>query len=365
MKEKKHIVYTAIMAVLFFGLSFFCWFKPADDFSWTERRPLDQFPKLNMQTLLNGSFMSKFEEYTLDQFPMRDQFRSMKAAVAFYILGQKDNNDIYMVGDYVSEMEYPLHKEAVSQSMHKFASIAEQYFQGTGVKLYHAVIPDKNYFLAADNGYLSIDYEALFQQVKEEGSFMEYIDIVDLLQLEDYYYTDTHWQQQSIIAVAEALADAMGAEVKTSYEEHTLDTPFYGVYYGQLGLPVNPDHITYLTNPILESCLVYDHQNNKEMPMYDLDKAVGRDPYEMYLGGSLSVVTIENPAAATDKELVIFRDSFGSSIAPLLVDGYKKITLLDARYLHQNIIGNYVEFTNQDVLFLHSASVLNNPSAFK
>ena len=101
------------------------------------------------------------------------------------------------------------------------------------------------------------------------------------------------------------------------------------------------------------------------MSVYDMEKAVDRDPYEMFLGGSLAVITIDNPNANTDKELVIFRDSFGSSIAPLLVEGYAKITLLDARYLHQNMIGNFVTFDNQDVLFLHSTSVLNNEIAFK
>ena len=91
---------------------------------------------------------------------------------------------------------------------------------------------------------------------------------------------------------------------------------------------------------------------------------MGRDPYEMYLSGSLSVITIENPNASTDKELVIFRDSFGSSIAPFFVEGYRKITILDARYLSEMMIGNFVEFTNQDVLFLYSTGVLNNETAF-
>jgi hypothetical protein len=130
-------------------------------------------------------------------------------------------------------------------------------------------------------------------------------------------------------------------------------------------LPVDADRITYLTNDTLANCIVYDHQNGREMSVYDMEKAADRDPYEMFLGGSLAVITIDNPNANTDKELVIFRDSFGSSIAPLLVEGYAKITLLDARYLHQNMIGNFVTFDNQDVLFLHSTSVLNNEIAFK
>ncbi|MBQ2432730.1 MAG: hypothetical protein II268_05860, partial [Peptococcaceae bacterium] len=161
------------------------------------------------------------------------------------------------------------------------------------------------------------------------------------------------------------LADAMGTDIDTVYTTQELDKPFYGVYYGQLGLPVDADRITYLINDTLANCIVYDHQNDREMSVYDMDKAADRDPYEMFLGGSLAVITIDNPNANTDKELVIFRDSFGSSIAPLLVEGYAKITLLDARYLHQNMIGNFVIFDNQDVLFLHSTSVLNNEIAFK
>lgn len=359
------MIYTCVFAVLFFGLSIFCWLKPADAFSATERRPLDQFPQLNIQTLTNGSFMSKFEEYTLDQFPLRDGFRSVKAVVSKYVFGQLDNNDIYMADGFVSEMEYPLNEKALKQAVNKFAYLYETYMQDTDVNVYYAIIPDKNYFLAEQNGYLALDYGALRDKIHAGADYMQYIDIFPLLSIEDYYKTDTHWRQDCITDVAEHLAEAMGTDARTKYTAQTLENPFYGVYYSQIGLPIDADTITYLTNDTLKDCIVHDYQNDKSMPMYDMDKATDRDPYEMFLGGSLSVITIENPKAATDKELVIFRDSFGSSIAPLLAEGYAKITLLDARYLHQSMIGNYVTFDNQDVLFLHSTSVLNNETAFK
>ena len=56
----------------------------------------------------------------------------------------------------------------------------------------------------------------------------------------------------------------------------------------------------------------------------------------------------------------IFRDSFGSSIAPLLSEGYAKITLVDIRYLRADLLERFIEFKNQDVLFLYSTSVLNH-----
>ena len=266
----------------------------------------------------------------------------------------------------------------------------------------------------------------MYQTMAEHLSYMKYIDITKLLTIEDFYYTDTHWKQESILDVARTLASGMGVTLQAEYETVTLDTPFYGVYYGQLGLPIQPDTISYLSNPLFErrtnnppfqmhralsdgnggflfqlelfnlqlksngvACVheqvakadcefplysrtnnpiqplrVYDHQNQKEIPIYNMELAEGRDPYEMYLSGSLSVITIENPNVTTDKELVIFRDSFASSLAPLLVEGYAKITLLDIRYLNQNFIGNFVTFDNQDVLFLYSTSVINNETAF-
>ena len=73
----------------------------------------------------------------------------------------------------------------------------------------------------------------------------------------------------------------------------------------------------------------------------------------------------KNENVTTDRELVIFRDSFGSSLAPLFIEGYKKITLIDIRYIHPNMLSQFIEFNNQDVLFIYSTSVLNNSETLK
>ena len=96
-----------------------------------------------------------------------------------------------------------------------------------------------------------------------------------------------------------------------------------------------------------------------------MEKAAGKDPYELFLSGPKSLLTIENPSAHTEKELIVFRDSFGSSIAPLLAEGYAKITLVDIRYLSPQMLDRFITFTDQDVLFLYSVSVLNNSVTIK
>ena len=74
---------------------------------------------------------------------------------------------------------------------------------------------------------------------------------------------------------------------------------------------------------------------------------------------------IENPNAESSKELIVFRDSFASPLAPLLASGYKKITLVDIRYLPSPSLQKYIQFQNQDVLFLYSTSVLNHSKTLK
>ena len=361
----KNKVVTVVMIVFFLGLSSFCWLKPSDDFSDSERRALAQFPVVSAKELLSGNFMTKFESYTLDQFPLRDEFRNIKAVMASYLFRQKDNNGIYVVDDYVSKIEYPMKEDSVKRAGARFAYVYEKYLAGTETQAYVSIVPDKNYFLAEKNGYLSMDYEMLEETLLEEMEFAEYIDIKGLLSLEDYYKTDTHWRQECIMDVAQALSESMGVTLNGDYEVNTLDKPFYGVYYGQAALPLPAEEMNYLTSDILELCRVYDYQNEKEIGIYDFEKAYGKDPYEMFLSGTLSLVTITNPLAETDKELVVFRDSFGSSIAPLFAQGYKKITLVDIRYMHPDMLKHYVEFENQDVLFLYSTLVLNNAETLK
>lgn len=363
--KAKHIVVTVVMVAFFLSVSLFAWLKPADEFSTSERRKLSQLPQLSFNTILSGDFMSNFENYTLDQFPLRDKFRTLKALVALNIFNQSANNDIYVVDGFASKIEYPLNEASVERAGERFRYVYEKYLKNSDTKNYLSIIPDKNYFLGTKNGYPSIDYEKMISLLKENTEFLTYIDITKDLELSDFYKTDTHWREENIVDVAEKIGNEMGTDVKTEYDVKSLENDFYGVYYGQSALSLEAEKIKYLTNDVLENCKVFDYQNNKEISVYDMGKAEGKDPYEMFLGGPLSLVTIENESEKTDKELIIFRDSFGSSIAPLLIEGYKKITLVDIRYMHPNLLENYIEFNSQDILFLYSTSVLNNSETIK
>ena len=160
----------------------------------------------------------------------------------------------------------------------------------------------------------------------------------------------------------------MGAAFNDSFTENKLDKPFYGVYYNQSGLRVPTDELIYLTSDIIDGCTVTNYDTGKAVskPVYDMSKADSADLYEVFLSGTVAVSVLENPAATEKNELILFRDSFGSSIAPLMLSGYSKITVVDIRYIASSALRGVVDFENADtVLFLYSTVLLNNSVAMK
>lgn len=364
MKLKKSIP-LILVSVLWVFLSLYLVFIPAEQVSESERRNLEQFPSVKISSVIDGSFMKKFEDFTRDQFPIRDVFRSMKARFHYFVLNQQENNGIYHYKNYVGKLEYPYNKESVSYASQRFQYLYEKYLSGNVGEIYVSVIPDKGYYIPADSGYPKMDYDTLIEDLVGEMPWASYIDIRDTLDLSSYYYTDIHWSQEKLLKTAQSLLAGMGYNSNIAYHKQTVSNKFHGVYYGQsaLSLPYEPIHI--LQTDTVDFCTVYNYETDKYTGIYDLSKLNGKDPYEVYLSGSVSLLKIENPMNQDGKDLILFRDSFGSSISPLLISSYRSITLVDIRYILPQLLDRYIEFDGQDVLFLYSVPVLNNSNTLK
>ena len=51
-----------------------------------------QFPEITLKTVISGEVSKKIEDYTVDQFVIRDTFRGVKSFFSRNILRQQDNN---------------------------------------------------------------------------------------------------------------------------------------------------------------------------------------------------------------------------------------------------------------------------------
>ena len=352
--KRKNILTVAACGIFVLVFSLLCFFAPKETYSESERRVLAKFPQISWDSIASGAFARDFESYATDTFPTRDTWRSIKAYTRLGLFQQKDNNEIFLAEGHISKLEYPMNTAMLDHAISLFTQINEKYLGDN--KVYFAMIADKNKDLAT----LKMDYAAFEEYMAAGLDFATTISIQNLLTTEDYYYTDTHWRQEKIVDVAQRLATAMETKLPSDYEQVTLPSPFYGVYVGQAALPCEPDSIVYLTNDTIEGFKVEGAQ-----AVYDLSKADSRDPYELFLSGNQPIVKVTNPQNPKGKRLILFRDSFGSSIAPLLAQGYGEVVLVDLRYINSQLLDQYVDFENADVLFLYSTLLLNDSLSMK
>lgn len=360
--KKSNLMIIITMSLFFFGMFTWTTLTETPDYSDSERRVLASFPEISVEAILDGDFADDFDEYATERFPSRDMWRSIKAYVSKGLM-QKDNNSIYTAGDHISKVEYPINTTMMDHAINVMSKVDEKYLDSCNV--YFTIIPDKNRYLAKESGHLSIDYDKFTDYMTSKLDFAEYIEIADLLEAKDYYNTDTHWRQEKLKDVATRLASEMGKSLIGDFEEKTATSNFKGVYLGQSALKWKTDTIKYLTNDVIESAQVKIHGIDGLKSVYDMDKLKSKDPYELFLSGNQPIVMIDNPYNWTNDRLIIFRDSFASSITPLMIEAYSEIVLVDLRYISSDMIGEYVDFENVDVLFMYSTSMLNNSFAMK
>lgn len=355
---------TNILTILLSGLfvlifSVWSFTGKTPDYSESERRVLKSFPEVSLESITKGEFASDFESYATERFPLRDTFRSIKAYTRLYAFMQKDNNDLFVAEGHLSKLTYPQNENLNTYATDLFTKVKDTYLDDSNT-IYLCVIPDKNMFIAEKNGYLSLDYKVFAEDISSAMSYAKYIDVSDLLSADDYYLTDTHWRQEKITDVAKCLAEGLGKTLSDTYTENTLEYPFNGVYVGQSALKVKPDTIKYLTNDTIDNLQVEGAK-----AVYDMSKAQSKDPYEVFLSGTQPLITLKNPTNPQGGRLIIFRDSFSSSLAPLLCEAYSEIVLVDLRYINSNLVGDYVDFKNADVLFMYSTVILNDSLSMK
>ncbi len=349
-----------IGAALFFVL-------PRETVSLSERRPLAVLPEATAENWLNGRYEEALEPYVEDHFPFREELRRLKATFLTAVFGQKESDGVAIRNGELAKLQTEIHEESLAHAAECLHGIYEKYLskaKKTGL----AIVPDKGYYWSKE-GYPVLEYASLVETIRAGLPEVPYIDLFECLDAGSYYPTDSHWKQEALDPVVDALLRALGsgsgsAETISSLTENIL-YPFYGVYAGQAAINVPPDTLRYYDGGPLANVRVFDYETHVLIPLYDAENYDERDPYTLFLGGAKGLLRIDNPAASSGEELVIFRDSYASSLAPLLAPYYRSITLVDTRYIHPDLLRQYVDFSGKTVLFLYSTILLNESSALR
>ena len=351
----KDIVVTIIFLFTVISLFLINVIKEDTDISVAERRKLATMPELTTKSLFDGTYFKKFDSYVTDQFVERDAFRKIKIDIELSTKGEYNN--LYLYDDYIIEEIFPLNSNSINNLTNKINYIKDTYLNDNS-NIYYTIIPDKNYFV--NNGNLKLDYNKLQDMMKSNLTNLNYINIFDKLTLDNYYKTDTHWKEEDLFNVANTIANQMNFDITNNNNVVNTITTFKGSYAGRLSVTKDIDTIKTISNPSIDNSSVYNYETKKYTDIYDYTKINSLDKYDIYLSGAVPIIDITNNNTSSDKELIVFRDSYGSSLIPLLIEGYKKITVIDIRYISSKILNKYIDFNDQDVLFMYSILTINN-----
>jgi hypothetical protein len=360
MNKKTSYILIVFFILIIFSLGIVTIFKTPTKISISERRELKSIPIFNISDVKTGKYFDNFESFLLDQISLRDIFRRIKSINLFYIYHQKDNHKVFIKDGYAAQITYPLAKNKEDLLAKKINYLKEKYFKNSNI--YSTIIPDKAYYLVKDNSYPLINYDNLRKNALK--NLPNYIDIFDYLSIESYYKTDTHWKNDEIISVAKKLLHSMSMNDDIVILSKKELSPFYGVLYGQSALPLKYDTISYInTNKNQNVSVFRANQKTKKLEkgkLYYDEFIINNDPYDIFLGGASNITVIDNTEVSNGKILYLFSDSFGRSLAPLLVSDYDKIIFIDLRYIKMSsYVSEYGIMDNSDVLFAYSIQALS------
>ena len=331
---------------------------PDREMSEQENKFLQQLPKFSFEALFDKTFTKEFETYTTDQFVLRDEWITLKAASEL-ALGKEENNDVSYGKDQTLIEAF---EEPDRSSSDKNVGYLNQLVANTDADVYFALIPGKSEIWAdrlpartpndSQADYIEYCYglsEA--NNVDILGAMREHADEYI------YYRTDHHWTSLGAYYGYSAIGKAMDIAVPAleSYaDRRVVSDSFYGTTWSSSGFSwVKPDSMEiFVDAPEGLKITSYPEGSPVEGQLYDESKLAVKDKYSMFMGGNCPLHEIvtgnEGPS------LLIIRDSYTDSLIPFLLEDFSEIHVVDLRYYRLSIADYIAEHDFDSVLVAYS-----------
>ena len=322
-----------------FLAAFFCLFLggllvwhvilPDRDKSETENRTLAQLPEFTWNGLKDGSYTKAIETYFADQFPLRDGWTGLKARTE-QLAGKSEFNGVYLCDDtLISKVEPP-----DPQQVEKNLSYLDRLAGKTDAQVLLGLIPSaaevwKDQLPAGAGSWDQTDLLA--------ESDVDFLTALSAHSDEPIYYrTDHHWTTLGAFYGANALLETLGRKPldRAEFSPETVSDSFCGTLYSQSGIHwLQPDSIEFWASEEGISVTSWREGKPRAAGLYDRSYLEVKDQYSAFLGGNqpLCVIRNENAPAGSGK-LLLLRDSYADSMAPLLAQRFEEVHLVDLRY---------------------------------
>ena len=339
--------------------------------SETENKILTTFPELSFDSILSKRFMSSFDKYTSDQFPMRETFIQSKNIFS-YAVGQREFRNIYLADDRLVE-KFEFNEDILSQNLMNIGDISTFMKNKHDINSTVAIIPtsvefykDKlpSYALNDSQSDALMFSSELLKNYDIDRFYTPYKVLNNHKDDYIYFNTDHHWTQ---LGAYISYLDMFGYDIKYSslfdnYNE--VSDSFFGTYNTKVLLPsIKPDSIYSYSN-FNDNNIVVDFENEYDT-LYDDTKLDTKNQYQYFLHGDPAFAVIDGNKN-TASELIIFKDSYAHCFIPFLTNEYSKIHVVDPRYYDIDLDTYLRENPNIDsALFFNNINQLNTEITYK
>lgn len=329
------------------------------EFSESENRMLTERPKLNLQDVASGEYMSQFESYVSDQFILRDSWIQLKLNLD-KLTGKKESNGVYLGKDgYLMEKLDEPNTEYEEKNLKEIGDFADRH-QDLNVCM--TLVPNAAYILKdkmPKNAPVRDQAEDLKKVQAEVGSKLNFVDVTETMQKHAsepiYYKTDHHWTSLGAKYVFEDMIEDLNIAPTENYEVYTVTTSFSGTLASKSGYHGQKDTIEVYEPQGVDNDYVvfYADDQKKTTSIYNADSLKEKDQYTVFFGGNHTRIDIDSPNP-DNRCLLMFKDSYANSFVQFLTPYYRKIIVIDPRYYYDNVEQIIASEKVTDVLFLYN-----------
>lgn len=320
-------------------------------FSENENRYLAAFPKLNMKTYKDESFMNGFDDWISDRFFGREDWIVLKNKTDS-ALGKTETNGVFIENDMMMQIWDGYNEELYKKNLNAINNFIAKHPE---IPAYFMLVPNaqeiyrENVPKYAEVGSQKQFIDKFYSELKGfEGTVDVLSALTDRKSSYIYYRTDHHWTSYGAFTGYEAAASVLDYD-NYKYDSFTVEhasSEFRGTLFSKtLDFDVTPDVIDYYT--------LTENEPGVKVSVYkDLDPKTGKviydeydsmyfrsflevkDKYSSFLGQNSPIVTVENENAKNDKSILLIKDSYAHSLVPFLSKEYKTVTMIDLRYIN-------------------------------
>lgn len=345
---------------------------PDREFSQTENRTLEQKPEINASVIKSGSFMSRFESYMSDQFPLREKIVSVKA-YSQRLLGETRQNNVYIGKDgWLFEKPAEYDAEKVSKTVSALSEFSQNCKIPNQVFM---LVPNSSYFLKDElPPLLSVPNQAkqIKAITKKLPNTINSVDSTKMFNEKDnldelFYKTDHHWTTKGAKLAFDRTAYRLNLDTsKAEYEFYTVSNDFNGTLSSSSGIYNTTDTVEICVPKNSKGTYFIKNADTKEKSatLFDMSKLEDTNKYEVFFGGNFSRIVIST-SNLNGKNLLIFKDSYANCFIPLLTPYYQNIVVIDARYFTDDINAVLSDYKFTDMLVLYNVNTFLEDTSLK